>query len=175
MSLLITHLFLSTLMFTMRLWGTSLGKEDTLAPLHRLILRPLSAPSNLCPFLWFPNPESQGNIAWFMTSLTPTDRIKTLSPPSIQISTHTISPVPGGHSQQCASLFTDSHLAPKPPFKMYLRPIVLYLSITDNGQAWWSVSRRKTVLWLISTTTSGLPQQGEHMACSWMREWTSCV
>ena len=172
---LITHLSLSTLRFTTKLWRMNSGRGDTLGHSHRQILRPLLALSSPHPFLWSPNGASRGNIVESMTSPTPTHQTKALSPQSIQILTHTTSPVPGECSQQCASSFTGSHQAPRPPSEMYQRLIAPYLFTTNNGWAWWSASRGKTILSPTSTIALDLPQQEELMACSRMWEWISCV
>jgi len=70
MSPLITHPFLSTPKFTMRLWRMSFRRGDTLAPFHRPNLRPLLALSSPRPFPWFPNQANQENSMWSMTSHT---------------------------------------------------------------------------------------------------------
>ena len=172
---LITHLSLSILKFTMKLWKTSLGKEDILAPSRRPNLRPSLAPSNPLLFPWYPNQASQGNTARSMTSHIPMRRTKTLSPPSIQASTHMISPVPGELSQRCASSFTGSHQVLRLPFETYQRPTTPYPLTTDNGQDWSSASRRKTASSPTSATILGSPQQVEHMACSLTQEQISCA
>jgi len=70
-------------------------KGRYLGPFSQVNLKALSSPH---PSHWFPNQANQGNSMQSMTSHTHTCQTKTLSPQLILASTHTISPVPGGHS-----------------------------------------------------------------------------
>ena len=107
--LLIVHLLISIPRSTKKLWRQNFRKEDTLVLSQGLSSSPLSDLSNPPPSLLLPNPENQGNTAWYMISRTRVRHAQTPFNLSILPSVHRIFPAPGELPPQYVSLSITCH------------------------------------------------------------------